>query len=155
MDESELQFYPSLSEISYARIRFGEITGTKQDTHEAIFSEKSPDGTASAILFKDGAHWIDAPSQQVFGEFAFSDAEFLYLPVYSSTESYRWMAIAYDVELAESNDPYSYFLPPEADDKMFIAVESDTLLLETGEGFNTKTLQWFENGVIVENAKVY
>ena len=153
IDESKLQFYQVLSDIPYAKIRFGEITGVKQDTHEAIFSEKGADGTATDILFKNGEHWMDAPPNQIFGDFAFSDAQFLYIPAYFPTGAYRWMAIQYNIQPSDSL--HCYFFPSETDDKIFVRAEDDMLLLENGDGFNVKTLEWFENGVVVEDAKIY
>lgn len=148
IEKGQLKLYESLANIPYATIEYGEVV-YMEGAYETGLYEAKPGDPDRNILVQNGERWAAAPGGQKFGEIAFANAQAIFIPVYFANGNYRWMAIAYEKPLPTSVYSNSYFLPSEADDKMFVEADGDMLLLANGDGFNVSTLQWIENGVVV------
>jgi len=153
--------YPQEDKIeSYLYRLHGEsvIDGTKEDTfafYDSIesvpFQNMKYEYNGSRITVNDVA-WLDAPGNQVFKGKVISNETTVFIRLYFSNGSFRWMSANY----GEDQTASAYILPPQSDDKEFVRIEDNILWTEEGDGFDTETLQWLEDGVpIAETELLY
>lgn len=103
----------------------------------------------SRITLSDVA-WLDAPGNQVFKGPVISNKTTLFIRMYFPDGSFRWISANY----GEDQTASAYILPPQSDDKEFVRIEDNILLTENGDGFDTDTLQWIEDGVPLEESEL-
>ena len=94
--------------------------------------------------------WLDAPGNQVFKGEVISSETTVFIRMYFPNGSFRWMSANY----GEDQTASAYILPPQSDDKEFVRIEGNILWTEEGDGFDTETLRWLEDGVPVAETKL-